>query len=35
MPDFDPKTPFNSLPELPPPLELIETTEILKTHSPS
>jgi Fic family protein len=31
MPDFDPKTPFNSLPELPPPLELIETTEILKT----
>jgi len=29
--DFDPKTPFNELPELPPPLDLIETTEILKT----
>ena len=31
MADFDPKVPFNDLPELPPPLELIETTEILKT----
>jgi Fic family protein len=31
MSDFDPKVPFNDLPELPPPLELIETTEILKT----
>ena len=31
MPDFDPKEPYNDLPELPPPLELIETTEILKT----
>jgi Fic family protein len=31
MADFDPKVPFNELPELPPPLELIETTEILKT----
>ena len=31
MADFDPKTPFNELPELPPPLDLIETTEILKT----
>jgi cell filamentation protein, protein adenylyltransferase len=31
MADFDPKHPFNDLPELPPPLELIETTEILKT----
>ena len=31
MADFDPKTPFNQLPELPPPLDLIETTEILKT----
>ena len=30
MTDFDPKTPYNDLPELPPPLELIETTEILK-----
>ena len=30
MTDFDPKTPHNDLPELPPPLELIETTEILK-----
>jgi len=29
--DFDPKLPFNDLPELPPPLELVETTEILKT----
>jgi Fic family protein len=28
--DFDPKLPYNDLPELPPPLEQIETTEILK-----
>jgi Fic family protein len=28
--DFDPKIPYNALPELPPPAELIETTEILK-----
>jgi Fic family protein len=28
--DFDAKKPYNDLPELPPPLELIETTEILK-----
>jgi Fic family protein len=28
--DFDPKIPYNALPELPPPTELIETTEILK-----
>ena len=30
MTDFDPKIPYNELPELPPPAELIETTEILK-----
>jgi Fic family protein len=30
MTDFDPKVPYNELPELPPPLELVETTEILK-----
>ncbi len=30
MPDFDPKTPYNDLPDLPPPLELIETTDLLK-----
>jgi Fic family protein len=30
MSDFDPKKPFNELPELPPPEALIETTEILK-----
>ena len=30
MTDFDPKIPYNELPELPPPTELIETTEILK-----
>jgi Fic family protein len=30
MTDFDPNLPYNELPELPPPLELIETTEILK-----
>ena len=31
MTDFNPKKPYNDLPELPPPLELIETTEILKS----
>lgn len=31
MTDFDPKVPYDKLPELPPPLELIETTEILKS----
>jgi len=31
MSDFDPKEPFNELPQLPPPVDLIETTEILKT----
>ncbi len=30
MTDFDPKLPYNALPLLPPPMELIETTEILK-----
>jgi len=30
MSDFDPKQPHNGLPPLPPPAELIETTEILK-----
>ena len=30
MSDFDPKIPHNDLPDLPPPLELIETTDILK-----
>ncbi len=30
MTDFDPKMPFNDLPALPPALEMIETTEILK-----
>jgi len=30
MVDFDPKSPYNALPELPPPVEIIETTEILK-----
>ena len=30
MTDFDPKIPHNKLPDLPPPAELIETTEILK-----
>ena len=30
MTDFDPKLPNNGLPLLPPPAELIETTEILK-----
>jgi Fic family protein len=28
--DFDPKTPYNELPELPPPADRIETREILK-----
>jgi Fic family protein len=31
MADFDPKIPFNDLPKLPPPIEMIETTEILKS----
>jgi len=31
MTDFDPKLPYNDLPELPPPLEPIETTDILKS----
>ena len=30
MSDFDPKSPYNDLPELPPPLEQVETKEILK-----
>ena len=30
MTDFNASSPFNDLPELPPPLEQIETTEILK-----
>jgi Fic family protein len=30
MPEFDPKLPYNELPPLPPPLELIETRAILK-----
>ena len=30
MTDFDPGLPYNDLPELPPPLEAIETTELLK-----
>ncbi len=30
MADFDPKVPYNDLPDLPPPLELIETTDLLK-----
>ena len=30
MTDFDPKVPYNELPDLPPPLELIETADILK-----
>ncbi|MDH3532616.1 MAG: Fic family protein [Gammaproteobacteria bacterium] len=30
MTDFDPNVPYNALPELPPPLQLIETREILK-----
>ena len=30
MTDFDPKVPYNELPDLPPPADLIETKEILK-----
>jgi len=30
MADFDPQKPYNDLPLLPPPAELIENTEILK-----
>ncbi len=30
MPEFDPKLPYNDLPPLPPPVELIETRAILK-----
>lgn len=30
MADFNPKLPYNDLPELPPPANLIETTQILK-----
>ncbi|GMR17122.1 MAG: adenosine monophosphate-protein transferase Fic [Gammaproteobacteria bacterium] len=30
MTEFDPKVPYNALPLLPPPAEIIETTEILK-----
>jgi Fic family protein len=30
MPEFDPKLPYNDLPSLPPPLELIETRAVLK-----
>lgn len=30
MTDFDPKLPYNDLPQLPPPSELIETKQILK-----
>ncbi len=30
MTDFNPELPYNSLPDLPPPLEQIESTEILK-----
>lgn len=31
MPNFDPTVPYNDLPDLPPPDELIENKEILKT----
>ena len=31
MTDFNPEVPYNDLPELPPPLDLIETREILKS----
>lgn len=31
MTDFNPKVPYNDLPLLPPPIEKIETTEILKS----
>ena len=30
MADFDAKVPYNDLPDLPPPLDTIETTAILK-----
>ncbi len=30
MTDFNPEVPYNALPELPPPIEMIESTEILK-----
>ena len=30
MTDFDPSLPYNDLPDLPPPADLVETTEILK-----
>jgi len=30
MTDFDPKQPYNDLPDLPPPLEAIETRDVLK-----
>jgi len=30
MPEFDPKLPYNDLPLLPPPIDLIETKDILK-----
>jgi Fic family protein len=30
MPEFDPKLPYNDLPPLPPPVDLIETKAILK-----
>ena len=30
MTDFDPKVPYNQLPDLPPPVDMIETTEIFK-----
>ena len=30
MPEFDPKLPYNDLPPLPPPLELIESRAVLK-----
>ena len=31
MTDFDPKLPYNTLPDLPPLVDTIETTEILKS----
>ena len=30
MPEFDPKLPYNDLPPLPPPIDVIETRDILK-----
>ena len=30
MAEFDPTAPYNDLPDLPPPIEEIETTDILK-----